>query len=58
VDGLTTEGVPVIFPVVAERVRPAGRAGLTDQETTVPPVDAGDTVVIALPLVNVKAAGV
>ena len=36
------------------RDKPAGSDGDTDHVTTVPPVDVGDVVVIAVPLVNVK----
>ena len=45
---MTAVGVPVITPVVVLRVNPAGRLGVTDQDTTVPPVfvgAAGDMVV-------------
>ena len=34
--------------------KPAGSDGDTDHVTTVPPVDVGDVVVIAVPLVNVN----
>ena len=47
--GLAAVGVPVIFPEVAERARPAGRAGDTDQDTTAPPVEVGEIVLMALP---------
>ena len=34
--------------------KPAGSDGETEYETTVPPVDVGDVVVMAVPLVNVN----
>jgi hypothetical protein len=50
----TAVGVPLRTPVEASSAKPAGSDGETDQETTVPPVDVGDVVVIAVPLVNVN----
>lgn len=50
---VTVVGVPEIAPVVLDRVRPAGSEGDTDQEVTAPPVEVGETVVIAVPLVSV-----
>ena len=41
-------------PVVLEIVRPVGSPGETDHETTAPPVDVGLSVVMAVPLVNVR----
>ena len=38
--------------------RPDGSDGETDQEVTVPPLDVGAAVVIAVPLVNVNEFGV
>jgi hypothetical protein len=49
---VTVVGVPEIAPVVLDRVRPAGSEGDTDQEVTAPPVEVGETVVIAVPLVS------
>jgi hypothetical protein len=40
-----------MIPVLALRVRPAGRAGLTAYALTAPPVLAGLFAVIAVPLV-------
>ena len=51
-EDVTVVGVPEIAPVVLDRVRPAGSEGDTDQEVTVPPVEVGETVVIAVPLVS------
>ena len=56
-DAVTVDGVPEIAPVVLERVKPAGRDGETDHETTVPPVDVGLTVVIAVPFVKAGIEG-
>ena len=50
---VTVVGVPEIAPVVLDRVRPAGSEGDTDQEVTAPPVEVGETVVIAVPFVSV-----
>ena len=49
---VTVVGVPEIAPVVLDRVRPAGSEGDTDQEVTAPPLEVGETVVIAVPFVN------
>ena len=51
-EDVTVVGVPEIAPVVLERVRPAGSEGETDHEVTAPPLEVGETVVIAVPLVN------
>jgi len=51
-EDVTVVGVPEIAPVVLDRVRPAGSEGETDQEVTAPPLEVGETVVIAVPLVN------
>ena len=50
-------GVPLMAPVEESMERPAGSEGETDQEVTVPPLEVGVTVVIAVPLVNVKLLG-
>ena len=44
-------------PVDESRERPAGSEGETDQEVTVPPLEVGVTVVMAVPLVRVNEAG-
>jgi len=51
-EAVTVVGVPEIAPVVLDKVRPAGSEGETDQEVTAPPLEVGETVVIAVPLVN------
>ena len=53
----TTEGVPLIAPVVESMERPVGNDGETDQAVTVPPLTDGVTVVMAVPLVNVNEFG-
>ena len=50
-------GVPLIAPVEESSERPLGREGDTDQVVMAPPLDVGVTVVMAVPLVNVKAFG-
>ena len=54
---MTAEGVPLIAPVDESSERPEGREGETDQEVTGPPLAVGVTVVMAVPLVNVKVFG-
>ena len=49
---VTVVGVPEIAPVVLESVRPAGSEGDTAQEVTAPPLEVGETVVMAVPLVK------
>ena len=51
-------GVPLIAPVELSKERPDGSDGETDHDVTVPPLDVGVTVVIAVPLVNVNEFGV
>ena len=51
---MTAEGVPLIAPVDESRERPAGSDGETDHDTTVPPVEVGDNVLMAVSLVKVK----
>ena len=50
-------GVPEIAPVVESSERPAGSEGDTDHEVTVPPLEVGVTVVMAVPLVRVSEFG-
>ena len=57
-DGVIAVGVPLIAPVVLSKDKPAGSDGKTDQDVTVPPLDVGVAVVIAVPLVNVNEFGV
>ena len=51
---VTAVGVPLIAPVEESRANPAGSVGETDYETTEPPVEVADAVVIAVPFVSVK----
>ena len=51
---VTAVGVPLSVPVDVSSDSPAGRDGETEYETTVPPVDVTEVVVMAVPLVNVK----
>ena len=44
-------------PVDESSERPAGSEGETDHEVTVPPLEVGVTVVIAVPLVSVNEFG-
>ena len=56
-DDDTTEGVPLMAPVVESMERPVGSDGETDHEVMVPPLTVGVTVVMAVPLVSVKEFG-
>ena len=51
---MTAVGVPQIVPLLVPKLRPDGRDGETEYETTVPPLDVTEVVVMAVPLVNVK----
>ena len=48
-----TVGGPEMAPVVVENERPEGNDGEIDHDVTVPPLDVGVTVVMAVPLVRV-----
>ena len=50
-------GVPEIAPVEESSERPAGSEGDTDHEVTVPPLEVGVTVVMAVPFVSVSELG-
>ena len=50
-------GVPEIAPVVESSDKPAGSAGDTDQEVTVPPLEVGVTAVMAVSFVRVSELG-
>ncbi len=50
-------GVPEIAQVLFASDKPAGSAGEDAHETIVPPVLVGVIVVIAVPLVKLKSAG-
>ena len=54
---VTAVGVPEIAPVEVEKESPAGRVAEIDQEVTVPPLEVGVTVVMAVFLVNVRVLG-
>ena len=47
-------GVPLISPFEVSNVKPAGSVGETDQEVTVPPLEVGAVVVMAVPFVRVN----
>ena len=47
-------GVPLMIPEEVFSVRPAGRAGETEYETTAPPLLVGVLMVIAVSLVYVE----
>ena len=51
---VTAEGVPEMAPVEESSDSPAGSDGETDQPVMGPPLAVGVTVVMAVPLVNVK----
>ena len=51
---MTAVGVPLSVPVDVSSDSPAGRDGETEYETTVPPVDVTEVVVMAVPLVRVN----
>ena len=53
----TAVGVPEIDPFVVEKVRPAGSAGVIDQDATGPPLAVGVTVLIATPFTSVIELG-
>ena len=53
-EDVTAVGVPLMAPVEVSRAKPAGSDGETEYEMTVPPVDATEAVVMAVPLVNVN----
>ena len=50
-------GVPLMAPFEESSDSPAGREGETDQEVTVPPLEVGVAVVIAVPLVRLNEFG-
>jgi hypothetical protein len=53
----TTDGVPLMAPVVESIDSPVGRVGDTDHVATAPPLTVGVTVVMAVPLVKVNELG-
>ena len=54
---VTAVGVPEIAPVEVEKESPDGREAEIDHEVTVPPLEVGVTVVMAVFLVNVRVLG-
>ena len=56
-DVVTAVGVPLIAPVEESRASPAGRDGDVDHEVTVPPVEVGVAVVMAVPFVSENELG-
>ena len=57
-EGLTTEGVPLIAPVAVSKTIPVGRDGVIDQLTAGSPAAVGTTgAVIAVPFVKVNEFG-
>ena len=54
IDGDITVGVPESSPVVESKTIPAGSAGKTVQDTTVPPPAVGITEVILVPFSNMN----
>ena len=54
---VTVVGVPLMAPVDVSKERPDGRVAEIDQEETVPPLEVGVTVVMAVFLVNVRVLG-
>ena len=49
-----TVGVPEITPVEVEKERPVGSDGEIDQDVTVPPLEVGVAVVMAVSLLSVN----
>jgi len=54
---VTAVGVPLIAPVEESRASPAGSDGDVDHEVTVPPVEVGVAVVMAVPFVRANELG-
>ena len=53
----TAVGVPLRAPVEVSKERPAGSVGVIDQEVTAPPLEVGETDVMATPFVRVHELG-
>jgi hypothetical protein len=51
---VTAVGVPLMAPVEVSSDKPAGSDGETEYDTTLPPVEVTFSVVMAVPLVNVR----
>ena len=56
-EDVTADGVPEMAPVEESSDKPDGSDGETDHDVTGPPLTVGVTVVMAVPLVNVKEFG-
>ena len=54
---VTTVGVPEMAPLEVSKERPLGSVAEMDHEVTVPPLDVGVTVVMAVFLVRVRVLG-
>jgi len=54
---VTAVGVPEMAPVEVSKERPDGRVAEMDHVVTVPPLDVGVTVVMAVFLVRVRVLG-
>ena len=54
---MSVVGVPLMTPVEESMASPEGRPGEIVQPVTVPPVEVGVAVVIAVPLVSVNVDG-
>lgn len=50
----TAVGVPETAPVDVENDKPAGSDGVIDQDVTVPPLEVGVSVVMAVPFVKLN----
>ena len=50
----TAVGVPEIAPVDVEKDKPAGSVGVIDHDVTVPPLEVGVSVVIAVSFVKLN----
>ena len=57
-DEVISVGIPLIAPVEESKDRPDGSGGATDHDVTVPPLEVGVAVAIAVPLVSVNEFGV
>jgi hypothetical protein len=54
---VTAVGVPEMAPLEVSKERPEGRVAEIDHEVTVPPLEVGVTVVMAVFLVSVRVLG-
>lgn len=56
-DAVISVAVPESAPVEIEKERPVGTVGVIDHDVTVPPLEVGVAVVIAVPVVSVNELG-